>query len=101
MTRQQRDMAISDFEKYMRFALQHKQGFTLEKFVTFAISLINFYQGSNLISEGDRGDIALIISQSFNAGIGNRISSDDLKEIAELIISDSTIDYSVLNPIFG
>ncbi len=101
MTREQQDMAIADFEKYMRFTLQHKQGFTLENFIFFATSLINFYQGSNLIGEADRIDIALILSRSFNAGISNRITNDDLHEIVHLIISDSTIDYSILNPIFG
>ncbi|GHE23268.1 hypothetical protein [Sphingobacterium griseoflavum] len=101
MTPQQRDMAIGDFEKYMRYAVKQNEGFTLENFIFFSTSLINFYQGSDLISHADRRDIALILSQSFNAGLGNRITPDDLHEIAQLIISDSSIDYSVLNPIFG
>lgn len=100
MITQQEEMIVRDFEKYMRYTLQHNTPFTLESFVTFATSLINFYNGSNLISSIERKETALILGRSFNAGIGNRITPEDLHQIAELIISDSTIDYSILNPIF-
>lgn len=100
MTGKQKEMIVQDFEKYMRYTLQHNMPFTLERFATFATSLINFYQGSDLIPPIARKETALILSRSFNAGIGNRITRDDLEQIANLIISDSTIDYSVLNPIF-
>lgn len=100
MTAQQEEMIVQDFEKYMRYTLQRHTPFTLEGFVTFATSLINFYNGSNLISSNERKETALILSRSFNAGIGNRINQEDLHQIAELIISDATIDYSILNPIF-
>ncbi|TDS17336.1 hypothetical protein [Sphingobacterium paludis] len=101
MTVHQRDMAIQDFEKFMRNAIQHEQGFSFDIFISFSTSLINFYQGSNLIKESERKDTALILSQAFNAGMGNRITADDLDEISTLIISDRTIDYSILNPIFA
>lgn len=94
-------MAIQDFEKFMRHAIQHEHGFSFDIFVSFSTSLINFYQGSNLIKESERKDTALILSQAFNAGMGNRITADDLEEISTLIISDRTIDYSILNPIFA
>lgn len=100
MTTQQKEMIIQDFEKYMRYVLQHDPPFNLEGFVAFATSLVNFYSGSNLISSTERIETALILSRSFNAGTGNRITNEDLHQIAELIISDSTIDYSILNPIF-
>lgn len=101
MTVQQKEMIVQDFEKYMRYTLQHNIPFTLESFAAFAISLVNFYRGSNLISPTERRETALILSRSFNAGIGNRITQEDLEQITDLIISDATIDYSVLNPIFS
>ncbi len=101
MTVQQKEMIVQDFEKYMQYTSQYKLPFTLERFATFATSLVNFYAGSNLISTGERKETALLLSRSFNAGIGNRITHEDLDQIADLIISDSTIDYSILNPIFS
>jgi len=101
MIAQQKDMAIHDFEKFMRYAIQYEQGLSFEIFVSFSTSLINFYQGSDLIKEAERNEIASILSHAFNAGMGNRISDEDLEEISALIISDRTIDYSVLNPIFA
>lgn len=101
MTRQQKEMIVQDFEKYMQFTLQHNIPFTLENFAAFATSLVNFYKGSNLISTTERRETALLLSSSFNAGMGNRITPEDINEIADLIISDTTIDYSILNPIFS
>jgi len=100
MMTHQEEMIVQDFEKYMRYILQRNTPFTLENFVVFATSLVNFYKGSNLISSAERKETALLLTHSFNAGIGNRITPEDLHQIAELIISDSTIDYSILNPIF-
>ncbi|PRD47135.1 hypothetical protein [Sphingobacterium haloxyli] len=101
MTLQQNEMIVQDFEKYMRDTLQRNIPFTLENFTAFATSLINFYGGSNLISTSERREAALVLVRSFNAGVGNRITQEDLGQIADLIISDSTIDYSLLNPIFS
>src|SRR5690606_3565889 len=101
MTVQQKEMIVQDFEKYMRHTLQRNIPFTLASFAAFATDLGNFYNGSNLISTTERREIALLLSSSFNAGIGNRINPEVLGQIAELIISDSTIDYSILNPIFS
>ncbi|MBD1421403.1 hypothetical protein [Sphingobacterium chuzhouense] len=100
MTVQQKEMIVRDFEKYMQHTSQRNIPFTLESFAAFATSLINFYNGSNLISIPERKETALLLSNSFNAGMGNRITQEDLNQIADLIISDSTIDYSILNPIF-
>lgn len=99
MTTQQQEMIIRDFEKYMHYTTQYNIPFTLERFVTFATSLVNFYSGSSLIT--DRKESALLLSRSFNKGIGNRITQEDLDQIADLIISDPTVDYSILNLIFS
>ncbi|PRD56369.1 hypothetical protein [Sphingobacterium gobiense] len=101
MTLQQKQMIVQDFEKYMRYTLQRNIPFTLESFAAFATSLINFYGGSNLIATSERREAALILVGSFNAGVGNRITQEDLNQIADLIVSESTIDYSILNPIFS
>ncbi len=94
-------MVIGDFEKYMRQAVQQNQSFTLPQFVAFATSLVNFYAGSNLIAAHEREDTALLLTQAFNAGLANRITPADLVHISEIIISDTTIDYSILSPIFA
>lgn len=101
MTAQQKEMIIGDFERYMRYTIQEKIAFTLDKFIALATSLVNFYEGSDLIATAEREDAALLLSQAFNAGIGNRISNDDLLEITGLIISETTLDYSMLNIIFA
>lgn len=94
-------MIVQDFDKFMRYTLNQKAPFTLEKFVLFATSLVNFYHGSNLIAATEKKDTALALSTAFNAGIGNQITEEDLHQIADIIISDFTIDYSILNPIFA
>ncbi|HLS96389.1 hypothetical protein BC792_102250 [Sphingobacterium allocomposti] len=101
MTAQQREMIVGDFERYMRYIQSQNRAFTLADFVTFATSLINFYSGSQLIDTAERKDTALILSSSFNKGLGNRITEDDIGQISELIISDPTLDYSILSPIFA
>lgn len=101
MTAQQKNMIIGDFEKYMRFAVQQPQGFTLDNFVSFASSLISFYQGSSLITNEERLAAAQFLVNAFNAGIGNQINADDSSQIADLIISDNKVDYSILSPIFA
>ncbi|MEJ5056167.1 hypothetical protein [Sphingobacterium sp. MYb382] len=101
MTAQQKEMIIGDFERYMRYTIQEKIAFTLDKFIALATSLVNFYEGSDLIATAEREDAALLLLQAFNAGIGNRISNDDLLEITGLIISETTLDYSMLNIIFA
>lgn len=100
MTTELQKMMVQDFEKYMRYLSQNRIPFTLETFVTFATSLVNFYSGSQLITPSERKDAALVLSGSFNAGIRNQITKEDLDQIAEMIISDPTLDYSILSPIF-
>ncbi|WP_437921372.1 hypothetical protein [Sphingobacterium sp. LRF_L2] len=97
----QQEMIVGDFEKFMRYMLAQHKPFSLEIFVSFATSLVNFYQGSNLIRAEQRHEAAFILAHSFNAGIGQQISTEDLQQIVEIIITDLTVDYSILNPIFG
>ncbi|SMG29406.1 hypothetical protein [Sphingobacterium psychroaquaticum] len=101
MTTQQQEMIIGDFERYMRYLTQQQEVFTFDKFIALATSLVNFYEGSNLITIPERVETASLLLKAFNAGIGNRITDSDLTEIAHLIISETTIDYSILNIIFA
>ncbi len=101
MTNAQQKMIVSDFEKFMHYTLQQKVPYTIDKFIGYSTSLINFYTGSKLISIADRHQVAVQLTKRFNAGIGNIISDHDIQEIADLIISDTTLDYSILNPIFS
>ena len=101
MTTQQQEMIIGDFERYMRYCSQQKIPFTLEKFIALATTLVNFYEGTDLIRTAEREDAAFLLLQAFNAGIGNRISPNDLTALTTLIISETTLDYSLLNIIFA
>lgn len=94
-------MIVNDFEKFMRYALQQTTPYTIDTFITYSTSLVNFYTGSKLITTAERQQVALELTKRFNAGVGNIITTEDLMEIANLIISDPTLDYSILNPIFG
>ena|SRR5690606_15005361 len=101
MTNEQKKMVVGDFEKFMQHILHQGNEFTLEMFIKFGTSLVNFYTGSQLITSIDRKPTGLLLVTCFNKGIGNRISDKDLDEISDFIISDSSLDYSILNPIFG
>ncbi|NGM63769.1 hypothetical protein [Sphingobacterium sp. SGR-19] len=101
MTVRQKEMIVQDFEKYMRHVVRSSTPFTVVNFAAFATSLVNFYNGSNLISTNDRKEAALLLSNCFNSGMGNRITQEDLNQIADLIVSEFTVDYSILNPIFS
>lgn len=101
MTAQQKEMIIGDFERYMRHAIAQEAPFTLDKFISTATTLVNFYEGSQLITIAEREDAALLLVQAFNAGIANRISPEDLLEISRIIILETTIDYSILSIIFA
>lgn len=94
-------MIIGDFERYMRYAIQQPSPFTLEKFISAATTMVNFYESSQLITIPERADTALLLTQAFNAGIANQITAEDLLEISEIIILDTTIDYSILSIIFA
>ncbi len=94
-------MIIGDFERFMRYATTAETPFTLDKFIHAATSMVNFYESSQLITIPERADAALLLAQAFNAGIANRISAEDLLEIVEIIISATTIDYSILSIIFA
>lgn len=100
MTNEMKKMIVSDFEKLMRYTVQQNILFTIDTFITYSVSLVNFYTGSKLITEQERYMTAMQLTERFNAGIGNRITDKDLQEIANLITSDPTLDYSILNPIF-
>ena len=93
---------MGDFEKYMQYILQLNAPFTLEAFVAFSTSLVNFYTGSQLIATSERNESALFLCRLFNAGLGNQINEEDLKQISALIVADQgSLDYTLLQPVFS
>lgn len=95
MNEEEKKQLRSDFEKYMRQQMREKKNFTLEDFVSFSSSLINFsFSSYNQAEKEKRTDYLLGL---FNAGIGNRITKDDQIEIRNLILSDPHIDFQIIN----
>lgn len=96
-----RDAIRRDFEKYMRYVLDKRLDFGLEDLVVFASSLVNFYLGSGLISPEDKEKSARYIVHLFNGGLSHKIISEDIESLTQVILEDSAIDYSILQPIFS
>lgn len=89
-----------DFEKYMRHCMQGKGQFTLLDFVAFASTLINFTNDASK-NNNERQPIAYYLLDLYNAGIGNRITKDDLNELVVLILSDPNIDFEIVSFLYG
>lgn len=89
-----------DFEKFMRHRMRSPQGFSLETFVDFGVSLLNFYLGSSLLVRSEKTAAALYLCTLFNGGLKQKIPAEDLQKIADMIVEDQTLDYQMLTPIF-
>ena len=95
MNEEEKKQLRSDFEKYMRQQIREKKNFTLENFVSFASSLINFsFSSYNQEEKEKRADYLLSL---FNAGMNNQITKDDQIEIRALILSDPNIDFQIID----
>lgn len=90
----------TDFEKFVQFRLKQYLGVDFAVFGEYATSVLNFYVGSKLLSNEDKMEAAYFLTQLFNKGLGNKISAEDMIEIAAALIQDATLDYSILHPIF-
>lgn len=99
MNEEEKKQLRSDFEKYMRQQIREKKNFTLENFVSFASSLINFsFSPYNQEEKEKRADYLLSL---FNAGMNNQITKDDQIEIRALILSDPNIDFQIIDFLYG
>lgn len=90
----------SDFEKMMRHTLQKNGDFGFHLFGDFAVSALNFYVGSSILTPQEKREAALFLATLYNAGIKNAIDPADLNEIADVLAQDSTLNYQVIAPIF-
>lgn len=94
-------MLQDDFEKFLK-ALHLKGGnLDFSLFGIYSGSILNFYVGSSVIAIEDKQEAALQLCDLFNAGLGKVISKADLKEMASAISQDTTLDYAVIQPVFG
>jgi hypothetical protein len=100
MTTEIKDTLRSDFEKMMRYCLQKNGDFGFNVFGDYAVSVLNFYVGSGILSLDQKREAALFLANLYNGGIRNAISPEDLEEIADVLKQDATLNYQLLAPIF-
>ena len=91
----------SDFEKMMRYCIQTGGDFGFNLFGEYAVSALNFYVGSSILTISEKHEAALFLATLYNAGIRNVISDKDLQEIADVIAQDATLNYQLLTPTFN
>ncbi len=91
----------ADFELYMhKFYAQHKR-FSLEDFGTFAATILNHYGHNQVLKINERLEAAYFLTTLYNKGIGNRIIEEHLQSIAKMLYNDSTVDFQVMQVMFG
>jgi len=90
----------ADFDKFLRYTKIQKNPFTFALFVDFASSLLNFYVGSNSISNNEKETAALFLIKCYNEGLPRPMDQEDISTLSELILQSSLLDYALLAPIF-
>lgn len=91
----------SDFEKYMlSFYAKHNR-FSLEDFGAFATTVLNFNVQNHRIDPKIKQEYAYYLTTLYNKGIGNRITEEHLQSISSVIASDTTVDYAVIQELYG
>ena len=95
------NLLARDFEKYMlMFYTKHKR-FTLEDFGSFASTVLNFSVQNQQINSGLKKEYAYFLTTLYNKGMGNRIIEEHLQVIAQAIAADSSIDFSIIQDLYG
>jgi hypothetical protein len=90
-----------DFERYMLKFYTKYQRFSIEDFGSFASSILNYNVQNHLIDSNIKKEYAYFLTTLYNKGIGNRITEEHLQVIAEAIASDSSVDFAVIQELFG
>lgn len=90
-----------DFEQYMIKFYTKFQRFSIEDFGKFASSVLNYNVQNHLIDPRIKKEYAYFLTTLYNKGIGNRITEEHLQLIAQAIAVDSTVDFSVIQELFG
>jgi hypothetical protein len=91
----------SDFERYMFKFYTKYQRFSIEDFGKFASSILNYNVQNHLIDQKIKKEYAYFLTMLYNKGIGKRITEEHLQVIAESISSDSSVDFTVIQELFG
>ncbi|HLS37845.1 MAG TPA: hypothetical protein VK023_06190 [Sphingobacterium bovisgrunnientis] len=91
----------SDFERYMFKFYTKYQRFSIEDFGKFASSILNYNVQNHLIDQKIKKEYAYFLTTLYNKGIGKRITEEHLQVIAESISSDSSVDFTVIQELFG
>lgn len=90
-----------DFERYMIQFLARHQRFTFEDFGNFAVTLLNYNVNNHIIDLKLKKQYAYFLTSLYNKGIGNRITEEDLQEIAHVIATDHRVDFNIINELYG
>ncbi len=93
-------MIQSDFEKFVKYQMKAFGSFDFQRFGHYAASILNFYVGSSLLLLEEKLDAAWFLTTLYNKGMRNRISDEDMREMAAIFSKDPTLDYSVIQPVF-
>lgn len=91
----------NDFERYIFKFYTKYQRFSIEDFGKFASSILNYNVQNHLIDPKIKREYAYFLTTLYNKGIGNRITEEHLQVIAEAISSDSSVDFTVIQELFG
>jgi len=90
-----------DFERYMFKFYTKYQRFSIDDFGKFASSIINYNVQNHLIDPKIKKEYAYFLTTLYNKGIGNRITEEHLQVIAKAVSSDSSVDFAVIQELFG
>lgn len=90
-----------DFERYMlKFYAKYKR-FSLEDFGDFSATILNYNVQNNVIDAQEKGAYAAFLVSLYNKGIGNRITEEHQRQIANAIASDYSVNFTVIKELFG
>ena len=90
-----------DFERYMMSFYAKFKRFSIEDFGKFATTLLNYNIQNHQIGIKMKQQYAYFLTTLFNRGIGNRITEEHLQEIANVIAADSSVDFAIIQELFG
>lgn len=94
------DIIRSDFEKWLRFNIDAATPIGLNSFVSFGISLLNFYVGSKVLDVDQKTPAARYLCELFNGGLKSKIEMGDLHHISMLIADAEELDYQQIAAVY-
>lgn len=87
----------TDFDKYMFTYYSFCNRFSLEEFADYATSLINYYVLNQHITRSQKKEVALYLVFLYNKGVGNAITEEHIHKIADLIVLDESLNFTIIN----